>query len=155
VDMLIIAAECLLVLAGATSPLLLGRSPSKMALIAGAAAAVVVTAAFIGGASTFTILVLWNLGVPGWLPGFAFALAFGGFVASLWSALASRDHRTAVGIWLLLAGGVGLISTYQTGLVLLAVVLLGYPSLATGRRPAMAGILANRDNQTEPIAAGI
>jgi hypothetical protein len=154
VDILIVTAECLLVLAGATSPLLLGRPPSKTALIAGVAATVLVAAAFAGGASTFSILVLWNLGVPGWLPGIAFALAFGGLVTVLWSASASRDRQTALGVWLLLAGGVGLISTYQTGLVLVAVVLLGYPALTLGRRPAAAGIAADRETRHERVGAG-
>jgi len=154
VDILIVTAECLLVLAGATSPLLLGRPPSKTALIAGVAATVLVAAAFAGGASTFSILVLWNLGVPGWLPGIAFALAFGGLVTVLWSASASRDRQTALGVWLLLAGGVGLISTYQTGLVLVAVVLLGYPALTLGRRPAAAAIAADRETRHERVGAG-
>jgi hypothetical protein len=154
VDILIVAAECLLVLAGATSPLLLGRLPSKTALIAGIAATALVAATFAAGASTFSILVLWNLGVPGWLPGIAFALAFGGLVTVLWSASASRDRQTALGVWLLLAGGLGLISTYQTGLVLVAVLLLGYPALTLGRRPVTAGIAADREARQERVRAG-
>ena len=125
VDILVLSAESLLVLAGATSPLLLGRMPSKSALAAGVGAAVLVAAAFAGGASTFSILVLWNLGVPGWLPGIAFSVAFGGLVISLWSALAGGERMTAFGIVLLFGGGVGLISTYQTGLVLAAILVLG------------------------------
>ena len=127
VDMLVLAAESLLVLAGATAPLLLGRPPTRSALLAGAAATVLVAAAFAGGASTFSIMVLWNLGVPGWLPGIAFALAFGGVVTAVWSAMASGDRVTAVGIVLLLGGGVGLISTYQSGLALAAILLLAEP----------------------------
>jgi hypothetical protein len=125
VDILVLSAESLLVLAGATSPLLLGRMPPKSALAAGVGAAVLVAAAFAGGASTFSILVLWNLGVPGWLPGIAFSVAFGGLVISLWSALAGGERMTAFGIVLLFGGGVGLISTYQTGLVLAAILVLG------------------------------
>ncbi|HSJ83722.1 MAG TPA: hypothetical protein VLA91_07865 [Acidimicrobiia bacterium] len=127
VDILVLAAESLLVLAGATAPLLLGRPPTRPALVAGAGAAVLVAAAFAGGASTFSIMVLWNLGVPGWLPGIAFALAFGGIVTAVWSAMASGDRVTAIGIVLLLGGGVGLISTYQTGLALAAILLLAEP----------------------------
>jgi hypothetical protein len=127
VDMLVLAAESLLVLAGATAPLLLGRAPTRSALLAGAGATVLVAAAFAGGASTFSIMVLWNLGVPGWLPGIAFALAFGGIVTAGWSAMASGDRGTAIGIVLLLGGGVGLISTYQTGLALAAILLLAEP----------------------------
>jgi hypothetical protein len=79
------------------------------------------------GASTLSILVLWNLGVPGWLPGIAYALALGSLVATLLSALASGRRLTAIGLVLLVAGGIGTISTYQTGLVLTAVLLLGDP----------------------------
>jgi hypothetical protein len=127
VDMLVLAAESLLVLSGATAPLLLGRPPTRSALIAGAGATALVAGAFAGGASTFSIMVLWNLGVPGWLPGIAFALAFGGIVTAVWSAMASGDRVTAIGIVLLLGGGVGLISTYQTGLALAAILLLAEP----------------------------
>jgi hypothetical protein len=154
VDTLIVTAECLLVAAGASSPLMLARPPSRSALIAGVTAAGLVTAAFAGGASTFSILVLWNLGVPGWLPGVAFALAFGGMVTTLWSASASRERQTAIGVWLLLAGGVGLISTYQTGLVLAAVVLLGYPALTLESRAATAGIPVDREARHERVVAG-
>jgi hypothetical protein len=135
VDILVLSAESLLVLAGATSPLLLEKTPSKSALAAGVGAAVVVAAAFAGGASTLSILVLWNLGVPGWLPGIALAVAFGGLVTSLWSALAGGERMTAVGIVLLFGGGVGLISTYQTGLVLAAILVLGVAAESVRQSP--------------------
>lgn len=140
VDVLVLTAESLLVLAGATAPLLLGRPPSKMALAAGVGAAVLVAAAFAGGASTFSILVLWNLGVPGWLPGIAFSIALGGVVTALWSAMADGDRVTAIGIVLMLGGGVGLISTYQTGLVLAALLLLGRSGVGPRERPETAGV---------------
>jgi hypothetical protein len=95
----------------------------------------VVAAAFAGGASTLSILVLWNLGVPGWLPGIALAVAFGGLVTSLWSALAGGERMTAVGIVLLFGGGVGLISTYQTGLVLAAILVLGVAAESVRQSP--------------------
>lgn len=143
VDMLVLAAESLLVLAGATSPLLLGRPPTRSALVAGAGATVLVAAASAGGASTFSIMVLWNLGVPGWLPGIAFALAFGGVVTAIWSAMASGDRVTATGIVLLLGGGVGLISTYQTGLALAAILLLAEPGTTHREQTAEVGSTAD------------
>lgn len=143
VDMLVLAAESLLVLAGATSPLLLGRPPTRSALAAGAGATVLVAAASAGGASTFSIMVLWNLGVPGWLPGIAFALAFGGVVTAIWSAMASGDRVTATGIVLLLGGGVGLISTYQTGLALAAILLLAEPGTTQPEQTAEVGSTAD------------
>lgn len=143
VDMLVLAAESLLVLAGATSPLLLGRPPTRSALVAGAGATVLIAAASAGGASTFSIMVLWNLGVPGWLPGIAFALAFGGVVTAIWSAMASGDRVTATGIVLLLGGGVGLISTYQTGLALAAILLLAEPGTTHREQTAEVGSTAD------------
>jgi hypothetical protein len=156
VDILVLSAESLLVLAGATSPLLLGRTPSKSALAAGVGAAVLVAAAFAGGASTFSILVLWNLGVPGWLPGIALAVAFGGLVTSLWSALAGGERMTAVGIVLLFGGGVGLISTYQTGLVLAAILVLGVAAEPLRQTPGQPVIrTAAPTGPVEYVGAGL
>jgi hypothetical protein len=104
---------------------------------------VLVAAAFAGGASTLSIMVLWNLGVPGWLPGIAFALAFGGIVTAVWSAMASGDRVTAIGIVLLLGGGVGLISTYQTGLALAAILLLAEPRTMGQERTVEVGSTAD------------
>lgn len=126
VDILIPAAEVFVVLAGATAPVLLGKRPGGGAAVtAGVVTAVLVAAAFATGASPISILVLWNLGVPGWLPGIAYAVALGGVVTALWSAAVTGPRQTAIGIVLLVAGGVGMISTYQTGLVLAAVLFLG------------------------------
>jgi len=127
VDGLILTAEISLILAAVTAPLLLEGPPHRLAVLAGLAAAVLSAGAFMAGASTLSILVLWNLGVPGWLPGIAYALALGSLVATLLSALASGRRLTAIGLVLLVAGGIGTISTYQTGLVLTAVLLLGDP----------------------------
>jgi hypothetical protein len=52
-------------------------------------------------------------------------------VATLWSAFSSGQRSTAIGLVLLAAGGVGTISTYQTGLVLTGVLLLGGTVLTT------------------------
>jgi len=152
VDMLVLAAESLLVLAGATAPLLLGRPPTGSALVAGTGAAVLVAAAFAGGASTFSIMVLWNLGVPGWLPGIAFALAFGGIVTAVWSALARGDRVTAIGIVLLLGAGVGLISTYQTGLALAAILLLAEPGTMGQEQTVEVGGTADYALAGSPLA---
>lgn len=125
VDLLIWIAEFFLVLTGLAAPLLLQRAPSLPAMVVGAATALMVAGAFIAGASTISILVLWNVGVPGWLPGIAYALAGGTLMATLWSAARRAEWSIVIGLALLAAGGVGMISTYQTGLVLAGLVLLG------------------------------
>jgi hypothetical protein len=125
VDLLVWTAEFFLILAGLSAPLLLRRPPSRSGLVAGAAAALVVTAAFTSASSTVAILLLWNVGVPGWLPGVVYAVAVGSLTATAWSAAARGERTVLAGIVLLVAGGVGMISTYQSGLVLMAVLVLG------------------------------
>ena len=125
VDTLMLTAEISLLLSAVTAPLLLKGPPSRMAILVGLGVALVGIGAFASGASTLSILILWNLGVPGWLPGVAYALALGSIVTTLWSASATGQRLTAIGLLLLVTGGIGTISTYQTGLVLAAVLLLG------------------------------
>lgn len=120
-----LVAEFCLIGAAATLPLLQKVRPSSLAVFAGLGTALVAAGGFRAGSSTLSILVLWNLGVPGWLPGIAYAGALGFLVTTLWSAVASGQQGVAAGLVLLLAGGLGTISTYQTGLVLAGVLLLG------------------------------
>ena len=136
VDGFMLAAEVSLTLSAITVPLLLKGPPSKPAILAGLGAAVVSAGAFVSGSSTLAILVLWNLGVPGWLPGLAYSLALGSLVATLWSAYSSGQRSTAIGLVLLAAGGIGTISTYQTGLVLTGVLLLAGTVLTADPDPS-------------------
>ena len=133
VDISIIVAEALLILAGVTAPLLVARRVTTPAILAGFAAFLVVGAGFSVGGSTLAILTLWNLGVPGWFSPLAFGLAFGGLVTATWSALAAGERMTAASIGLLAAGGVGMISSYQTGLVLAALTIVYAATLAESR----------------------
>lgn len=132
VDILVIAAEGLLLLAGVTAPLLVSDRPAAPSLVAGFGAFLVVATGFSIGGSTLSILTLWNLGVPGWFSPIAYGLAFGGLVVGGWTAMANRQTLTATAIALLVAGGVGTISTYQTALVFTAVLLLGVVSTRPG-----------------------
>lgn len=125
VDGLMLAAEISLILCAITVPLLLKSPPPRLAILVGLGVTVASAGAFVSGSSTLSILVLWNLGVPGWLPGLAYSLALGSLVATIWSAFSSGQRSTAIGLMLLTAGGLGTISTYQTGLVLAAMLLLG------------------------------
>ncbi|MCH7585827.1 MAG: hypothetical protein IH941_11845 [Acidobacteria bacterium] len=125
VDTLLIIAEVALVLAGLTAPLLLEEPPIRRAVLIGLGAAAAVTAILWARPSTVWILGLWTLGVPGWLPGVVYALAFGGLVTTWCSAFGGGQWNIAIGLVLLTAGGVGAISTYQSGLVLVGVLLIG------------------------------
>jgi hypothetical protein len=93
-------------------------------VVAGVVTAILGIGALVSGGPTLSILVLWNLGVPGWLSGVAYALALGAFVATLWTALGTRNWQASVGLLLMLAGGIGVISTYQTGLVIAGILLI-------------------------------
>lgn len=123
VDTLTIAAEVFLLLAAVTSPLLAGVRPTSSSLLAGGVATAISAVGLAAGGSTLSILFLWNIGVPGWLPGIAYAIAVGGLTTTIWLSVSAGRHNIALVVLLLVAGGVGVISTYQTGLVYAAVLL--------------------------------
>jgi hypothetical protein len=125
VDVATVAAEGLLLLALASSPLVVSRRIRIAAIVAGSAVFVLATAGLQAGGATLSILTLWNLGVPGWFPPLTYGLAFGGLTVALWSSLAARNAVTACGLVLMVGSGVGPISTYQTSLAVVAVVFLG------------------------------
>lgn len=125
VDILLVVAELAVVSAGLTTPFLLEDRPDRRALLVGLGAAVAATAILSVGASTVWILGLWTLGVPGWLPGIVYAVAFGALVTTWWSAFDSGQWNVGVGVFLMTAGGVGTISTYQSGLALAGVLIVG------------------------------
>lgn len=127
VDLFVLISEVSLILAAITSPLLLNRPPPRSAIFAGLGAFALGTGGFTAQSSTLSILVLWNLGVPGWLPGVGYGLALGSLMVTVWGAMASGQRLTVIGLALLAAGGIGTISTYQTGLALAGVLLLGHP----------------------------
>jgi hypothetical protein len=125
VDTSILAAEALLILSGLTSPLLITGNVPKGAWVACVAVFAIIAAGFSIGGSTLAILTLWNLGVPGWFPPLAYGIACGGLTMTLWTTIANRETLTSVGLILMVGGGVGMISTYQTALAIAAVTILG------------------------------
>lgn len=135
VDTAVVLAEAFLILTGVSAPLLVRGKATKSALIAGLATVFVVAAGFSVGGSTLAILTLWNLGVPGWFAPIAYGIALGGLVFTLWSAIANRMIPTACAIVLIVGGGVGPISTYQTALAMTAVILLGVTRLESDEEP--------------------
>ena len=125
-------AEWLALLFAVAAPFGLAARPSRSILVAAAAIAVLTFAVLLANGSTFKVLLLWNEGLAGTLPAAGYALAAGTLVATVLGLL--RQHRalTASGVVLLIAGGIGLHSTYQTGLVVVGLAVLCLPA----REPA-------------------
>jgi hypothetical protein len=92
-------------------------------LLIGAGVALATFMALLASPATVKILLLWNFGLAGYFPAFFYAVAFG---ALAFTALSSRstDAPLALGLALLVFGGLGLHSSYQSGLVLLGLVAL-------------------------------
>lgn len=156
VDMLIVLAEVMLLLAAITSPLLMRRRLTRSSIVFGAVVAVVTAGAFAGGGSTLSILILWNIGVPGWLPGLAYALGLGALGVSIWLGFSGGTRQTAIGLILLFVGGVGVISTYQTGLVVVALLVIsearrGVFSPASQSQPAPVTELVEAEEALSPV----
>lgn len=87
--------------------------------------AAVVFAAFLGnGGATARFLLLWNEGLSGALPSVAYAGASGCLAATLVALVKARNGLAAAGPVLLVTGGIGLHSTYQSGLVITGMALL-------------------------------
>jgi hypothetical protein len=89
-------------------------------LAAGAAA--VITGILMAGPSGWTLrfLTLWNLGLAGALPSFAYAVAAGTGTAALFAV----RLQAWVPIALLVAAGLGLHNTYQSALAVAGLALL-------------------------------
>ena len=109
--------EVLAVAFALTAPLMLGARTDVVARRFGIAAGAVVLLVFLGNGATTRFLLLWNVGVTGVVPGVVYALASAALVFTLASLLRERSFLAASGLALLIAGGIGLHSTYQSALV--------------------------------------
>jgi hypothetical protein len=126
-DWMLHAAEIAGVAFAISTPLLVSRQPGRASLAAGGIVGLVTLAAFLGNGSTSRILLLWNEGLSGTLPAFAYAVAGGALAAAMVEALRLRRATLLIALLLLTTGGIGLHNTYQTGLVIagLAILCLG------------------------------
>lgn len=119
-------AEGLAVAAGLAAPLAVRRSKlRRIPLVAGLATGSLVTAALALSPWTTKILLLWNFGLAGSLPAVAYGLAAGCLAYAVAAAMQTDRHRLAWGLGLLVLGGVGLLSTYQSGLTVAGLALTG------------------------------
>ena len=125
---LLVLAEALAILACVTSPMLVQTKLRTAPLVAGVGIASITFMALLASQATAKILLLWNFGLAGYFPAIAYAIAIG---ALTFTALQSRrtDGQLALGLVLLIIGGLGLHSSYQSGLVILGLAALGAPDL--------------------------
>lgn len=134
----------ILAVAGAAAfPLLLSNRPSRGPLLTGVALAAVVVALLSLASSTTTILALWAFGITASLPPLFYALAAAGMAIAVHQAILDDDRRTVAATLLVLAGGIGLVSTYQTGLVVvgLALVVAGSDRVESETEPVRQSVL--------------
>jgi len=118
-----------------STPFVLRVAPSRRVAIVAAAVGVLTFALLIGNASTTKILLLWNEGLAGSFPAVAYAVAAGALCAVV-AALAGQGRVVAaVGLALLIIGGFGLHSTYQTGLVVAGLAAFYVACLPQGSSP--------------------
>jgi hypothetical protein len=85
----------------------------------GLAAAALTAIVLIAGASTAKILLLWNQGMTGTLPAIAYAAAVGLIAATIAGLVQQRRWLAASALLLIVLGGLGLHSTYQSGLAVI------------------------------------
>jgi len=126
------------------APLLLRRRPDRASIMWGIGVALATLIALGMGEATTKILLLWNLGLAGYLPDPAYALAFGMLAYALSSAVRSGRSSVATAFGLLIVGGLGLHSTYQTGFVLAGLAMLSFErddDGPAGRSEMRAGIV--------------
>jgi hypothetical protein len=125
--MLLNGAELLGIAYACTTPLLVDRSRDRVAVGLGIAAGMLVFVGMIGNGSTSRFLLLWNAGLSGTLPSFFYAVAAGALAYTMLRAARSGAPLVSAGLILMVAGGLGLHSTYQS-----ALVVAGFASLAVG-----------------------
>ncbi|MCK6565924.1 MAG: hypothetical protein HUU14_07340 [Dehalococcoidia bacterium] len=118
------SAEWLALAFAVASPVGFAARPSRLALVLASVAGLVLFAALVANGSTTKILLLWNEGLAGTLPSVAYGVGAAALLATLLGLLAQRRMLALTGFVLLITGGIGLHSTYQTGLVVAGMAAL-------------------------------
>lgn len=136
----LLAVAELLLLAGTVALALVVRTDRRDQLV-GAGFGLLVFGALTSSAATTKILILWTFGLPGYLPPLFYAAAAGMMAAVLASAV-RRDQALAIGLGLLVAGGIGLHSSYQSVLAICGLSLIAL----LPPRPA-GGLIRERDRR--------
>ncbi|MDX1619759.1 MAG: hypothetical protein R3320_02130 [Nitriliruptorales bacterium] len=90
----------------------------------GAVAALLVFGGLLSGGASLRILMLWNVGLAGWFPDLVYAAAAGTLTYTAVATYRAGRLRWTAAVVLLTCGGIGLHSTYQSGLVMAALLVL-------------------------------
>lgn len=121
------------------SPLMVRGRIGRGTWIAATLVGLMAFGAFVGaGGSTSRILLLWNEGLSGTMPSIAYGIAAAGLTASLVALWRSGQTAFAAALLLLVAGGIGLHNTYQSGLVIAGLATLMVASIEERRRAITA-----------------
>lgn len=106
-------------------PLLAKQHIDRLSVAVGIVVGLMAFGLFVGGGSTTSrILLLWNVGLSGTLPGVVYAAGAGAIALTLVALARARETFAATAVALLVAGGIGLHNTYQTGLVVAGLAAL-------------------------------
>ena len=125
----LVAGEALALGFAITSPLLVRPTRDRFTIAAAALTAVIVLALLLGNAATTKNLALWSVGLAGYFPSVAYAAAAGALAYAIVGGLRGRSSLIALGVSLIALGGIGFHSTYQTGLVVLGLAVIGASAL--------------------------
>ncbi len=119
---LLLAAEVLLF--GAALALLWATPRVRSTeVVAGVVVALFVGGVLVASPATSKVLMLWTVGMPGYFSAPVYALVAGVLTATLLAARRARPDL-AVGLGLLVVGGIGLQNSYQTLLVVCGLAVL-------------------------------
>ena len=125
----LVAGEALALAFAITSPLLVRPTRDRITIAAATLTAVVVLTLLVGNAATTKNLALWSVGLAGYFPSIVYAAAAGAGVYAVVGGLRGQSPLVALGIALIGLGGIGFHSTYQTGLVVLGLAVIGASAL--------------------------
>lgn len=151
-------AELLAVLAALSSGPLVRRSlglnwvPHDRLAWVGMSVGVIVTGTIIANPSTAHILMLWNFGLSGGLPAPVYGLAVASFVVALASTFSQGQVHLALALTLFVLGGIGLTSTYQSGLIVAGIGLL---DLSANTRGIVSARLEVTTGEVVPRGVGL
>lgn len=113
-----------LVAGAALAAIVARRRSSGGSLVVGVVMGGALLMGLIVASASVRILLLWNVGLPGALPSVAYGAVTMAVGVTIVTAARRGQLATAAGVTLLATGGLGLQSTYQSGLVLVGLAAL-------------------------------